>query len=212
MNSRLKPFLHYESRATAALRTVWAGAALALLMIACTTAQVGIPELERRSHGLNKTIMCPICPGESIDQSQVTIALQMRDIVREKLDEGWTDDQIRDFFVDRYGPSVLMEPPTEGFGILAWIVPPVIVVVAVAAFLLAINRMRKPGGRDWRSPPRNATDSSVDLEIYYDRIEAALEPHLTGVSSHANEAAGKGDEGMPDTPITHGTGEDLPDG
>ena len=211
MISRFNPFLHYESRATAALRTVLAGAALALLMIACTTAQVGIPESERRFHGLNKTIMCPICPGESIDQSQATIALQMRDIVRDKLEEGWTDDQIRDFFVDRYGPSVLMEPPTEGIGILAWIVPPVIVGVAVAAFLLAINRMRKPGRRDWATPLRNDTDSSVDLESYYDRIEAALEPHLMGVSSHANEA-GKGEKGMPDTPVTHGTRENLPDG
>ncbi|MCI0812265.1 MAG: hypothetical protein J4N27_00095, partial [Chloroflexi bacterium] len=90
-------------------------------------------------------------------------------------------------------------------------VPPVIVGVAVAAFLLAINRMRKPGRRDWATPLRNDTDSSVDLESYYDRIEAALEPHLMGVSSHANEA-GKGEKGMPDTPVTHGTRENLPDG
>ena len=111
------------SGASVAAKRALAVAALALLIVACSTAQSDVPRHEQRAQGLNKTIMCPICPGESIDQSQATISLQMREIVREKLDDGWSDKQIRDFFVERYGPSVLMEPPTEGFSILAWISP-----------------------------------------------------------------------------------------
>ena len=101
----------------------------------------GAPELERRAHELNKTVMCPLCPGESIDQSQNPLSVQMRAVVSEKLAAGWTDDQIREFFVERYGPSVLMEPPTEGFGLAAWIVPPVAVAVAVTALLAALRWM-----------------------------------------------------------------------
>lgn len=101
----------------------------------------GAPELERRASELNKTIMCPLCPGESIDQSQNPLSAQMRAAVSEKLAEGWTDDRIREFFVERYGPSVLLEPPTEGFGLAAWIVPPVAFGAALAALLAALRWM-----------------------------------------------------------------------
>ena len=147
-----------------------------MLAAACSSAQSDVPALETREHALNKTIMCPICPGESIDQSQATIALQMRAIVREKLDTGQSDDQIRQFFVDRYGPSVILEPPREGFSLAAWIIPPIGVFGAVIAFFFALYWMR-------RSTPSNqppASESGInisdrELSDYYARIEAALE-------------------------------------
>lgn len=181
MTSHLSKFV-YISRASTVVRTAMAAAVLALLFVACSTAQSDVPKYDQRAQGLNKTIMCPICPGESIDQSQATISLQMREIVGEKLNDGWSDDQIRDFFVDRYGPSVLMEPPTEGFSIMAWIVPPVIVATAIAAFLLAIRWMRQPGRHERQAERRGDTVYQADLERYYERIEAALEPPLTGAS------------------------------
>ena len=182
MTSRLSKFGHlYPS--SVAVRTALVGATFALLLMACTIAPDELPALEQRATSLNKNIMCPICPGESIDQSQATIALQMRDIVREKLAEGWTDRQITDFFVDRYGPSVLMKPQTEGFTILAWIVPPVVVGVAVISFLLAIRWMRASERRGPRVVQGNDAAPNDGLERYYERIEAALEPRLTGASA-----------------------------
>lgn len=169
---------------SAVVRTALAGAILALLMVACASPQSEISRPEKRAQGLNKSIMCPICPGESIDQSQATIAIQMRAIVRDKLDDGWTDDQIRNFFVDRYGPSVLMEPPTDGFSILAWIVPPVVVVVAVTAFLFAISWMRGTARRE----PQHELMVEADLDRYIERIEASLEPGLTRVSPIAKDS------------------------
>ena len=116
-------------------------ASLAAFGCAAVDGGRGAPELERRAHEMNKTVMCPLCPGESIDQSQNPLSVQMRAVVSEKIAAGWTDDQIREFFVERYGPSVLMEPPAEGFGLAAWIVPPVAVAVAVAALLGALRWM-----------------------------------------------------------------------
>ena len=60
--------------------------ALALVATSCNLRS-GVPVLERRGTELNKAIMCPICPGESIDQAQNTLAIQMRGIVRDKLAE-----------------------------------------------------------------------------------------------------------------------------
>ena len=157
--------------------------ALTLLLsalAACANTQSDVPPLERRAQGLNKTIMCPVCPGESIDQSQNALAAQMRAIVDEKLAAGWTDAQIRDFFTERYGPSVLLEPPTRGIALAAWIGAPAAVALALLAFALALRHMRrKPPDADEYA----ATDADADaensatdpaLQPYYDRIEAAL--------------------------------------
>ena len=67
----------------------------------------------------------------------------MRAIVDEKLALGWSEREIKDFFVERYGPSVLLEPPSEGFGITAWIVPPLAFALALASLFLTLRWMRR---------------------------------------------------------------------
>ena len=126
------------------------------------------PDLERRATALNKTIMCPVCPGESIDQSQNPLAVQMRAIVRDKLEEGWTDQQIKDFLVERYGPSVLMEPPASGFSLAAWIVPPVAFALAIAALLLTLKWMRMSAEAE------TGEDDDGEHREYVSRIDDAL--------------------------------------
>lgn len=162
----------YGKRGSLHTRT-WVMLALVVVAVACTM-QDDVPTQERRAYKLNKTIMCPICPGESIDQAQNTLAVQMRGIVSEKLEQGWNDDQIKAFFVERYGPSVLLEPPRQGFSLMAWIIPPVGVVVAGLAFFLSIRLMR-------RSPPPQAEGIGNSVQLtndefakYHRRIEAAL--------------------------------------
>ena len=118
-------------------------AAMALAYGCVTTTAPDVPEAERRASELNKSLMCPVCPGESIDQSQNPLAVQMRAIVDEKLALGWSEREIKDFFVERYGPSVLMEPPSAGFGIAAWIVPPMAFALAIASLFLTLRWMRR---------------------------------------------------------------------
>lgn len=156
----------------------------ALAACAGLSAQSDVPPLEQRAQGLNKTIMCPVCPGESIDQSQNALAAQMRAIVDEKLAAGWTDAQVREFFVERYGPSVLLEPPTRGIALAAWIGAPVGAAVALLAFALALRHMRRkpPPADDTLAAAEYAADADADpadpaLQPYYDRIEAALSDH-----------------------------------
>ena len=126
--------------------------------------------MEQRSQALNRTIMCPVCPGESIDQSQVALAVQMRGIVNDKLAAGWSDEQVREFFVERYGPSVLLEPPTKGISLAVWLVPPLGVAAAIGVFVIALRHMR-------RRPTASDGDdemSNDDLQPYYERIEASV--------------------------------------
>ena len=149
--------------ALAALLTV------AVLVVGCATTD-DIPPQERRAQSLNRVIMCPVCPGESIDQSQHPLSLQMRDIVLEKLDAGWTDAEVRGFFVDRYGPSVLLEPPREGFNILVWLLPPLGLVLGLVALFTALRLMSSR--RTGESVPATARLSDADRARYFPRIEA----------------------------------------
>jgi cytochrome c-type biogenesis protein CcmH len=149
-----------------------------LLTVACATGDE-IPPLERRAQELNKAIMCPVCPGESIDQSQNALAVQMRAIVVEKLEQGWTEDQIKAFFVERYGPSVLMEPPRQGFSLAAWVIPPIVVLAAGLGLYIALRAMRRRASTQSQASAQVAQLSDEELAGYARRIEAALHSEIS---------------------------------
>jgi len=148
----------------------------ALVALACTgSASSDVPELEQQAYSLNQAIMCPVCPGESIDQSQNPLAVQMRAMVIDKLATGWSDQQIKDFFVERYGPSVLMAPPTDGISLAAWIVPPATMLGAVIALLLALRWMRRSQAPDIATGGEKSALTTGERKEYFQRIEAALD-------------------------------------
>ena len=119
---------------------------IVMLMVGCSFSSVTqISEVERRSTSINKMLMCPVCPGESIDQSQNDLAINMKRIVKEQIAEGKTDKQILNYFVQRYGVLVLMEPPRNGLGILVWTVPLVAFGVAIMAGLFSLFLMKRRG-------------------------------------------------------------------
>jgi len=95
-----------------------------------------------RTTKLNKNIMCPVCPSETIDQSQNILAVQMRSIVKEKINEGWTDLQIKNFFVERYGASVISTPPKSGIDLIAWIFPPVVATITIIGLYIFLRSIK----------------------------------------------------------------------
>ena len=106
----------------------------------------------------------------------------MRAIVAEKLDEGWSEQQIQEFFVERYGPSVLLEPQRRGFTLMVWIIPPVALVGAGIVLYLALRLMRRsPAGvrRDLGEEVRLSDDERHE---YFQRIEATLDDNLGAVT------------------------------
>ena len=164
--------------------------ALFVLALSCTSTAV-VPPDELRAERLNKTIMCPICPGESIDQAGNDLAVQMRGIVREQISDGWGDDRIKQFWIERYGPSVILEPPKEGFGLTAWLMPPVAVVASGLLLWMSLRWMR-------RSTPDSEGDeaepqlSQRELSYYRDRIFEALdlEDDTTASTDESEPTAG----------------------
>ena len=162
---------------------------VALVAVALATACAAIsdsdvPDIDRRATALNKALMCPVCPGESIDQSQNPLAVQMRAVVRDMLEDGRSEDEIKDFFAERYGPSVLMQPPSEGFDLAAWIVPPVGFGLAVVALLLTLKWMRMSAEA---STAQREEDSERERQAYVSKIDAAISPQSPQDAARPND-------------------------
>ena len=126
--------------------------------------------LEERAQSIDRSLICPVCPSETIDQAQVELAQQMRGLVREKLAEGSTREEIQDFFVDRYGERVLAAPPKSGFSLLAWVVPPVAGAGGVLLMVFVVRAMRKGP----EAVSEAVTDSAQELEPYLAMVDKQM--------------------------------------
>ena len=97
---------------------------------------------EKEAYEIDGMIMCPVCPAETIDQAQVPLARQMKQIIRQKLSEGQTREQILDYFVDRYGEQILAAPKREGFHLIAGVAPIFIVFGGLSLGIFALKSMK----------------------------------------------------------------------
>ena len=99
--------------------------------------------LEQRSFQLSKQIMCPVCDGQTIDQSQSQLSKDMKNTIIDKLNKGETNKEIRDFFVSRYGEEVLAAPSSKGINLIVWIAPIGIFIFGLLIVAHAYKNMRK---------------------------------------------------------------------
>ena len=150
-----------------------------LFIVACEPTNE-IPVLEQRAQALNQVIMCPVCPGESIDQSQNQLAIQMRDVVSQKLEEGWSEKEIKDFFAERYGPSVLLEPPKSGVGAAAWITPLVVFVIGLIGLVLVLRKMANSRKLTSETGVTDVQMSDDERGQYTDLIKTGLDKREEG--------------------------------
>jgi cytochrome c-type biogenesis protein CcmH/NrfF len=141
--------------------------------------------------------MCPICAGQTIDQSKAALSDQMQALVREQLHEGWTDEQIRRYFVERYGERVLAAPPQRGFHLVAWLVPPLGLLVGFALLGLVLRAMRR---RQAPAPGPTPPESPAGLEPYLAQVDWEL--RVASATPHARRQGEGVAEGGQD-----GTGE-----
>ncbi len=137
------------------------GTRLGLTLLAALLAlSLAVParadDLDGRAREIAKKLQCPVCQTISVADSPSELAAQMRAIIREKLAEGWTEDQIINYFVERYGEGVLLEPPRQGFGLLAWVGPAVGVLFGLAIIAAAVRAWLRP--RSEAEPPLDPED------------------------------------------------------
>ena len=100
-------------------------AAAALVLLTGGPARAASPPAvnEETVHEIASQLRCVVCQSLSVADSPSETANQMRGIIRERLAAGETPAQVRGYFVDKYGPWILLSPPRRGFDLLVWSSP-----------------------------------------------------------------------------------------
>jgi len=133
---------------TSTLRKSWpalAAAALgaALLLTASLAPAMSEEEVERRLLALADELRCPTCQAISVKDSEASFSVQIKEKVRRMILEGQSDEEIKAYFVSRYGEWILRAPKKEGLGLVLWILPGLAVLVAGGWIVYTVQFSRK---------------------------------------------------------------------
>jgi len=118
------------------LTLAWAGGALAI----DTQRAFDDPVLQARYEHITRELRCLVCQNETIADSNATLAQDLRREVRGMIADGKTDDQIREFMIERYGDFVLYRPRLTPMNFLLWAAPVLLLLVGVFAVARVVRR------------------------------------------------------------------------
>ncbi len=121
---------------------------IALAAFACIAAasdpseRMADPAQEARARELFREVRCLVCQNESIDDSTAALALDLRQVIREQIAAGRSDQQIRDFLVARYGEFALLKPAVSAPNAVLWGAP--VLVLLIGGGLLVLRLRQRP--------------------------------------------------------------------
>ena len=122
------------------------------------------PQIEARMMALAEQLRCLVCQNQTIADSHADLAVDLRQEIREMLEKGMTEDQIRQYMTDRYGDFVLYKPPFKAKTALLWGGPPLLLVVALAVLVTMLRRRMNASPDQFdpdTEPPTDATEISA---------------------------------------------------
>lgn len=125
------------------------------------------PKLEARARALSAELRCMVCQNESIDESNADLARDLRLLVRERLQAGDSDEQIRAFLVRRYGDFILLKPPFKLETWLLWGAPFLVLLMGGCIILFARRRQQSFGAAN---PLTEAERAKLDAMLGDDGV------------------------------------------
>ena len=124
-------------------------AILLLALLAATPAfavqpdeMLADPAMEARARHISEGLRCLVCRNENIDDSDASLARDLRILLRERLTAGDTDAQALAFIVDRYGEYVLLTPDSRGINLILWLAGPAMLLTGLGTAVLYVRRRR----------------------------------------------------------------------
>ncbi len=141
--------------------------------------------LDQRVNDVASQLKCPVCQGESVANSPSTIAQQMRGVIRQQLQSGKSEQQVIQYFEERYGDQIVWVPQWQGFTLLAWLVPIALLLFGICILFYVL--------RSWRAAPASATASDeaelenvdeAELAAYREQLESELASEDPLFASH----------------------------
>ena len=126
-----------------------------LFVVSAVFAQEGQPgyPTDNDVNRVAKQLYCPVCPNTPLDVCETQACQDWRAQIRDQLAEGWTDQQIIDYFVAQYGERVLAEPQRKGFTSLVWFLPLIGVLLGLGIVYEILRNWRKQKPAPFISTP-----------------------------------------------------------
>ncbi|MGB7950939.1 MAG: cytochrome c-type biogenesis protein CcmH [Candidatus Binatia bacterium] len=133
-----------------------------LLILICTLTPdllraANAPDMDEQTRAIAQELRCVVCQNLSVADSPSEMAQQMRGIVKEQLQAGKTPEEIKDFFVSKYGEWVLLAPTAQGFSLLLWVLPFVVLLSGIGLALWLARR--------WSARQKTDTDFSGNSDL-----------------------------------------------
>ena len=100
------------------------------------------PTVAQRAQAIAREVKCPVCVGESVAESKATTARAIYQEIERRVGDGQSKAEVLDYLATRYGRQQLLNPPRTGVGGLVWVIPVVVLVVALAGLALAFRRWK----------------------------------------------------------------------
>lgn len=193
--SSLLPFVKIGPRTLTGNAAAVLLVSLMMVVLAATTGCIREDDLslEQRSHQLFGQLMCPVCDGQTIDGSNAPVAQEMRTKVRELLDLGLTNAEIKDYFVERFEEKILAAPGGSGFSLIAWIVPFFIAFGGIGIALLTIRNLRRSNARSPGLVTAGTGTGKNDLSGYLAQVDRDL-----GISDAPIAGGASSDDSKPE--------------
>lgn len=121
-----------------------------------TDVQKNDVALEEKTKAVASQLRCPVCQGLSIQDSPSDLSQQMRTVVKEQLASGRSEQEVKDYFISKYGEWILLEPQAHGFNLLIYAVPALLVLGGIAMVLLLVKR--------WTAAPAGVAGAPAEPE------------------------------------------------
>lgn len=150
---------------------------IGLLLLPALPAGAQDPVTDDDVNEVARDLYCPVCENTPLDVCPTQTCQDWRDEIRTQLRQGRSEEEIRQYFVERHGVQVLDAPPRRGFNLLAWLLPALAVAGGAFFFARYLRHISKPasanipddeGGRtgpDPRAPGDDEYISRVEKEI-----------------------------------------------
>ncbi len=142
------------------------------LAVKIVSAQQPTPS-DDQVNAIAKQLYCPVCENIPLDVCSTKACAQWRELIRQKLADGWTEQEIKDYFVQQYGARVLGTPPAKGINWLIYVIPPLAIIAGGYVLFHAFRSWKKPLPQvDPPTPSSNApVDRSGSQDEYLQQLE-----------------------------------------
>jgi cytochrome c-type biogenesis protein CcmH len=122
------------------------------------------PVLESRARDISKGLRCLVCQNQSIDDSDASLAKDLRVLVRERLTAGDSNDDVVSYVVSRYGDFVLLKPPFKMATLVLWIGPALLILIGLFSMMMFYRRDRSQTAVSAKTPKPLNKDEKRRLE------------------------------------------------